>query len=137
MTINNSETYDAVLSDWGRCVLSDGRFFIAGKVSGDRRQRFRDGTHITTSLVQSPPETVVDGNIVQTLNGRYLLVQRYAVDDASFAKLDAWIAAQPEPPTLRDVLAADDRELAAAYILRGFRLATAEAVWQRDGNDQA
>lgn len=42
--------------------------------------------------------------------------------------LDQWIAAQPGPPTLRDVLATGNIRLFAAFVTRGFRQAAAEAV---------
>lgn len=128
----NTENYDATLADWIICELPDGRRFLAGKVTGDRKERFRDGAYITTSLVISPADRIIDGNVVETFNSRYLLTERYAADDALFAKLDAWIAAHPKPVTLRDVLASGDGELFVAYILRGFRAATAQAVWSRD-----
>jgi hypothetical protein len=49
-----------------------------------------------------------------------------------FDYLDRWIAAQPEPPGLKEVLATKDVELMGAYILRAFRLAAAEAVAELD-----
>lgn len=45
--------------------------------------------------------------------------------------LERWEAAQPAPPTLRDVLASGDIRLFAAYLTRRFREAAAEAVEQR------
>lgn len=44
--------------------------------------------------------------------------------------LERWEAAQPAPPTLRDVLASADIRLFAAYVTRGFRQSAAEAVEQ-------
>lgn len=125
-----SGSYDATLSNWIVCELADGRRFLAGKVSGDRKGRFREGGYITTSLVVSPIEAMADGEIIETLNSRYLLTQRNKADDAIFAKLDAWLAQQPSPPTLFDVLAARDSDLLAAFVLRGFRAAAAEAAWR-------
>jgi hypothetical protein len=127
--------YDAILSDWVICIAPTGAMFLAGKLTADRRGASRDGTYISTSAVQSSPERVADGSIVQTLDTRYLLTDRYSVDDEIFAKLDAWIAEQPKPPLLGDVLATRDVQLIGAYILRGFRAATAEAVWRRDHAD--
>ena len=49
-------------------------------------------------------------------------------DDELFAHLDRWIAEQPQPPGLKEVLATRDIELFGAYILRGFRIAAVEAV---------
>jgi hypothetical protein len=106
--------------------------FLAGKLTADRRGASRDGSYISTSAVQSSPERVADGRHVQTLDTRYLLTDRYSVDEEIFAKLDAWTAEQPEPPLLGDVMATRDVRLIGAYILRGFRAATAEAVWRRE-----
>lgn len=47
------------------------------------------------------------------------------------AKLEQWLAAQAEPPTLFDVIATGDRELVAAFILKGFRAAARQAVVDR------
>ena len=123
-------SHDATLSNWIICELSDGRCFLAGKVSGDRKRRFREGAYITTSLLVSPVEAISDGNVIETLNSRYLLSDRNTADDEIFAKLDAWLAQQPLPPTLLEVLATRDIDLFAAFVLRGFRRATAEAAWR-------
>lgn len=122
--------HDATLSNWIVCELSDGRRFLAGKVSGDHKGRFREGAYITTSLLVSPVEKVADGNIVETLNSSYLLTERNKADDRIFAKLDAWLAKQTSSPTLFDVLAERDIDLLNAFILRGFRAAAAEAAWR-------
>lgn len=125
--------YDAKLEDWILCLVPRRKkVFLAGRVTGDRNGRFQDGTYITTSLVMSLVDAIIDGNIVQTLNSRYLLADRYQLDDAIFAKLDGWLAIQPEPPSLDDFIATADIDLLAAFILRAFRAAAAEAVWQRD-----
>lgn len=123
-------SHDATLSNWIICELSDGRRFLAAKVSGDRKGRFREGAYITTSLIVSPVEAIADGNVIETLNSRYLLSERNTADDEIFAKLDAWLAQQPTPPTLLEVLATRDIDLFAAFVLRGFREATAEAAWR-------
>ena len=47
------------------------------------------------------------------------------------AKLERWLANQPKPPTLLDVIGTRDIELAAAYILKAFRKAAREAVLGR------
>ncbi|MFC7535932.1 hypothetical protein ACFQPG_00955 [Sphingomonas sp. GCM10030256] len=125
-----SGSHDATLSNWIICELSDGRRFVAGKVSGDRKGRFREGAYITTSLLVSPIEAIADGEIIETLNSRYLLTERNKADDEIFAKLDAWLAQQPTPPTLFDVLAVRDIDLLNAFVLRGFRAAAAEAAWR-------
>lgn len=125
-----SGSHDATLSNWIVCELPDGRRFLAGKVSGDRLGRFREGAYITTSLIVSPVEAIADGNVIETLNSRYLLSNRNTADDVIFAKLDAWLAQQPTPPTLLEVLATRDIDLFAAFVLRGFRHAAAEAAWR-------
>lgn len=97
----STDTYDATLADWIICELSGDRRFLAGKVTGDRAGRFHDDAHVTTSLVVSPIEAIIDGNVVETQDNRYRFVDRYQADDALFAKLDAWMDVQPAPPTLR------------------------------------
>ena len=130
-----NDTYDATLADWIICELSDGGRFLAGKVSRDRKGRFRDGEYIATSLLISAMDTIVDGHVVETMNSRYLLTDRNTVDDALSAKLDAWMKERPTSPTLADVLASGDAELLAAYILGRFRRAAAEAVWSRKSDE--
>lgn len=49
-------------------------------------------------------------------------------EDDLIAKLDSWLAEQPTTPTLFDVLATGDRELAAAFLLKAFRAAAKQAV---------
>lgn len=128
--------YDAILSDWIICPLRDSeRSFLAGRVQGDRKGRFRDGAYIATSLIMCPVQEIVDGSVVKTENSRYLLADRNRTDDAIIAKLDAWLATYPEAPLMWSALASVDAELIAAYILREFRAAAAEAVWRRDGSD--
>lgn len=128
--------HDATLSNWIICELSDDRRFLAGKVSGDRKGRFREGAYITTSLIVSPVEAIADGNVIETLNSRYLLGERNTAEDEIFAKLDAWLAQQPSPPTLFNVLAVRDIDLLNAFILRGFRAAAAEAAWRSKRADR-
>lgn len=129
----NDEAHYTTLSDWIVCELSDGRRFLAGKVIVDPKEPGREGEYVTTSLIVSPASAIADGKLVETQGGRYLLADRYRVDDALFAKLDGWIDSQPAPPVLGDVLATGDGELFAAFILRGFRQATAEAAWLHKG----
>lgn len=130
-----SDTYDAVLADWILCEVRGDRRFLAGKVTGDRTLRFPEGAYITTSLILGSVEAIADGNIIETVNSRYLLKDRYQVDDAIFAKLDAWLDAQATPPTPGDLMAAGDVQLLAAHVLRAFRAATAEAVWRRNDGE--
>lgn len=47
------------------------------------------------------------------------------------AKLEAWLAGQADTPTVAEVMATGDRELLAAYILKVFRAAAAQAVADR------
>ncbi len=54
-----------------------------------------------------------------------------ASNDELLAKLERWLANQPKPPTLLDVIGTRDIELAAAYILKAFRKAAREAVLGR------
>jgi len=132
----NSGSHDATLSNWIICELSDGRRFLAGKVSGGRKERFRERAYITTSLVVSPMEAINDVKFIETLNSRYLLTERNKADDEIFAKLDACLAQQPSPPTLFDVLAVRDIGLLNAFILRDFRAAAAVAAWRAKSLDE-
>lgn len=52
-------------------------------------------------------------------------------EDELLAKLEAWLAGQAETPTVAEVMATGDHELLAAYILKVFRAATAQAVADR------
>lgn len=54
-----------------------------------------------------------------------------ASNDELLAKLERWLAEQPKPPTLLDVIGTRDIELAAAYILKAFRKAARGAVLER------
>lgn len=47
------------------------------------------------------------------------------------ARLERWLEAQPELPTIFDVIATRDGELLAAYLLKAFRAAAREAVIER------
>lgn len=122
--------YDDTPSNWNICEIPGDRRFLAGKVTGDCKGRFREGAYIKTSLIIGPVEAISDGKIVETLNSRYLLTERYTADDEIFAKLDAWLARQPFPPTVFDVLATPDIDLLTAYTMRHFRAAAAEAAWK-------
>lgn len=54
-----------------------------------------------------------------------------ASDDELLAKLEAWMAAHSEPPTIFDAIATRDGELFAAYVLKAFRGAARQAVIER------
>ena len=66
--------HDAILRDWVLIPLASTdengteRRVVIGLIEGDRRQRFSDGTRVTTSNVQS-----LDGDQLVTRNTRYLL----------------------------------------------------------------
>ena len=47
-------------------------------------------------------------------------------------ELDHWIASQPAPPTIFDVIKNGSAGLLGTYVLRGFRVAAAEAVEKRE-----
>ena len=47
------------------------------------------------------------------------------------ARLEHWLAARAAPPTLFDVIETGDRELLAAFILKGFRATARQAVVER------
>lgn len=52
-------------------------------------------------------------------------------DNELLSKLELWLAARPEPPTLFEVAETGDGELLAAFILNGFRVAARQAVVDR------
>lgn len=83
----------------------------------------------------SPADQIIEGQVVQTLNSRYLLGPRNTTDDTLFAKLDAWLAERPSAPTILDVINSGDGELMVAYILHAFRQATAEAAAERKAGE--
>lgn len=79
------DDYDAKLDNWIICLApGPEQVFLAGRITKDRKGRFQDGAYIATSLVMSPVDKIADGNIVQTLNSRYLLADRYRLDDEIF-----------------------------------------------------
>jgi hypothetical protein len=47
-------------------------------------------------------------------------------------QLERWLATQPHPPTIFDVMATGNIELFGAYVLKGFRQAAAQAVEERE-----
>lgn len=52
-------------------------------------------------------------------------------EEALFERLELWLAQQPQPVTIFDVLAAPDKQIAAAYILKAFRSGARDAVIER------
>jgi len=73
MTATNKHRYDAVLEDWAVLPQTNR---LAGRVYGDEQSRFLDGEAVSTSTLK-PGASLVEGNIVETRNTRYLLGQRY------------------------------------------------------------
>lgn len=65
--------FDAVLKEWWVVVFGDG-ISVVGIIYGDRKARFPDGRLVMTSKVLTPRSLVVSGNIIRTLNSRYLLI---------------------------------------------------------------
>lgn len=58
-------------------------------------------------------------------------------EEELLAKLERWLAACSEPPTVFDVIETEDRELLAAFILKGFRAAARQAVVDRLAGEAA
>ena len=52
-------------------------------------------------------------------------------EDDLLEKLEAWLASQPAEQTIMDVVKSGDGELLAAYVLKEFRIAAAQAVADR------
>ncbi len=46
---------------------------IAGAIHGDKDKRFVDGTTIRTSTVQGDMTNLKEGDVIQTINSKYLL----------------------------------------------------------------
>lgn len=46
---------------------------IAGEIHDDKDKRFDDGTTIRTSTVQGDMTTLKEGDVIETVNSRYLL----------------------------------------------------------------
>lgn len=77
----DADGYDAELHYW---MLVDSRVFgtraptgelvVLAMVMRDRKSRFADGHWIVTSVVMTPRDEIADGRVIETLNGRYLLV---------------------------------------------------------------
>lgn len=71
--------FDAVLHDWYVLDYQRGHydtFVLVGTVTGDRKGRFADGRLIRTSFLLTPVSEIDEGQIVQSLNTRYLLASR-------------------------------------------------------------
>lgn len=69
MTATNKHHYHAVLEEW--CIIP-GTNGLHGVISQDETKRFPDGAVVSTSTLK-PGQYLVEGNIVETRNTRYLL----------------------------------------------------------------
>ena len=83
-----SNDIDGLLGAWSPCRTRTGIYFVVGTITGDRNGRFLDGTLMTTSMLKTPGEDLVDGMVVETLNSRYRLGSR-----ATEVTLDAFLYA--------------------------------------------
>jgi hypothetical protein len=54
---------------------------IYGNVYNDARERFPDGTFMRTSRIVSPLENLREGQVIITLNSRYLLGKKKMEDN--------------------------------------------------------
>ncbi len=52
-------------------------------------------------------------------------------EDELMKRLSEWLRSQPEPPNILQILADEDTQLAAAFILSAFRVAAKEGVEKR------
>lgn len=68
--------YDCELHHWQVVAvpLHPGRFCLIGMTFNDRRGTRRNGKGVRTSYLKTPLESLRDGEIVQTLNTKYLLL---------------------------------------------------------------
>ncbi|AND75121.1 hypothetical protein pf16_198 [Pseudomonas phage pf16] len=72
MTATNKHQYHAVLEEWSVIPSTNG---ILGVIFQDETKRFNDGEVVRTSTIK-PYQYLVEGNIVETKNTRYLLGKR-------------------------------------------------------------
>lgn len=75
MTATNKHQYHAVLEEWSVIPSTNG---ILGVIFQDETKRFNDGEVVRTSTIK-PYQYLVEGNIVETQNTRYLLGKRRGV----------------------------------------------------------
>lgn len=57
---------DGHLEDWSPCSNPFDLDFVVGIVTGDRKERFPDGTLMTTSLLTTPRKDLEAGAIIET-----------------------------------------------------------------------
>ncbi len=68
--------WDAELHEWRAFRSSNGAYVLVGRVHHDDLRRFVDGRLIRTSPVISRREDIREGQVVSTINSRYLLRSR-------------------------------------------------------------
>lgn len=75
-----SSSFDAELDEW-RVLIDTAPFEpakqevrIVGRIYGDSRQRFADGTGVITSPLRTPLQHIVPGATVSTSYSRYRLL---------------------------------------------------------------
>ena len=54
-------------------VEDQGVLIVFGSIYGDQKTRFANGVHMFTSNVLTSVSKIKEGNVIQTLNSRYLL----------------------------------------------------------------
>jgi len=66
------EDINGLLDDWRVEIASDGYAVLVGKITGDTKGRFTDGTVMHTSRITTS-DPIREGAVVQTLNSKYKL----------------------------------------------------------------
>jgi hypothetical protein len=72
----NHLLFDAILRNWSAVRIADedcSAICIIGQIEHDRLRRFTNGRWILTSSILTPVSQIVPGNIIRSLNMRYLL----------------------------------------------------------------
>jgi len=67
------EEITGTLRNWYVEMVNETEGIVWGHVFGDSRRRFRDGTFIHTSGVIVANHALIEGEVIQTRNSRYLL----------------------------------------------------------------
>lgn len=68
--------FDAILRNWSAVQIAGedcNAICVLGQIEHDRLGRFADGRWILTSEILTPASQIVPGNIIRSLNTRYLL----------------------------------------------------------------
>jgi hypothetical protein len=93
---------DGHLEDWSPCSNPFDLDFVVGIVTGDRKERFPDGTLMTTSMLTTPRNGLEAGAIIETQNSRYRLGRRASevTSDAFLyaAGLNSWVIGPDDEP---------------------------------------